>query len=155
MDQAPRTAFIAAVVKSEERTAVMGITSMLRTLAALGGPTLTGLLAAGDKFWIAFVVAGMCRLAYDFGLWAMFVDMKLYQHESKPEDVVPGGSRRRERDEEDSLEMESLVGSDSEEDEVLKKIDSNGGVANGGLPVPPGLERLRSRSPHRRTPTDG
>ena len=63
MDQAPRTAFIAAVVKSEERTAVMGITSMLRTLAALSGPTLTGLLAAGDKFWIAFVVAGMCRLA--------------------------------------------------------------------------------------------
>lgn len=31
MDQAPRSAFIAAVVKPEERTAVMGITSMLRT----------------------------------------------------------------------------------------------------------------------------
>ena len=155
MDQAPRTAFIAAVVKSEERTAVMGITSMLRTLAALGGPTLTGLLAAGDKFWIAFVVAGMCRLAYDFGLWAMFVDMKLYQHESKPEDVVPGGSTRRERDEEEFLEMESLVGSDSEEDEGLEKIDAKGKGANGGLPIPAGHERLRSRSPHRRTPTDG
>ncbi|KAK1089871.1 hypothetical protein LTR48_009427, partial [Friedmanniomyces endolithicus] len=31
MDQAPRSAFIAAVVKPEERTAVMGITNLLRT----------------------------------------------------------------------------------------------------------------------------
>lgn len=33
MDQAPRSALIAGVVKPEERTAVMGITSMVRTLA--------------------------------------------------------------------------------------------------------------------------
>ena len=155
MDQAPRTAFIAAVVKSEERTAVMGITSMLRTMAALGGPTLTGLLAAGDKFWIAFVVAGICRLAYDFGLWAMFVDMKLYQHEEKPQDIGSGGRRRREPDEEQSLEMESLVGSDSEDEVEMKKSVSREEGANGGLTLPSGLERLRSRSPHRRTPTNG
>jgi MFS family permease len=82
MDQAPRSAFIAAVIKPEERTAVMGITSMLRTLAATCGPTVTGLLAGNDKFWIAFVAAGVLRLAYDFGLFAMFVNMKLYKHES-------------------------------------------------------------------------
>lgn len=41
LDQAPRAAFIAAVVKPEERTAVMGITSMLRTLAQSVGPTAT------------------------------------------------------------------------------------------------------------------
>ncbi|TVY87737.1 putative membrane protein, partial [Lachnellula willkommii] len=57
MDQAPRAAFIAAVVKPEERTAVMGITSMLRTLAGAAGPSVTGLLAGSDRFWIAFVVA--------------------------------------------------------------------------------------------------
>ena len=151
MDQAPRTAFIAAVVKSEERTAVMGITSMLRTLAALGGPTVTGILAAGDRFWVAFVVAGICRLAYDFGLWAMFVDMKLYQHESQPEDV----GRRRERDEEETLEMESLVGSESSEEEnKMEKVISKEENAKGGLSVPVMGERLRSRSPHRRTPTN-
>ncbi|KAM0718661.1 hypothetical protein Q7P37_005732 [Cladosporium fusiforme] len=82
MDQAPRAAFIAAVVKPEERTAVMGITSTLRTLAAMVGPSITGLLAAGDRFWIAFVVAGALRLAYDFGLYALFVNMKLHQHET-------------------------------------------------------------------------
>ncbi len=140
MDQAPRTAFIAAVVKNKERTAVMGVTSMLRTLAALGGPTVTGLLAADDRFWIAFVVAGICRLAYDFGLWAMFVDMKLYQHESKPENNDTGGGRR-EPDEEESLEMQSLVGSESENEEDLKKSIAREEGANGGLTVPAGLDR--------------
>ena len=83
MDQAPRSAFIAAVVKSEERTAVMGITSMLRTLAAAAGPSVTGILAGNDRFWIAFVAAGALRISYDLGLWAMFVNMKLHQQEEK------------------------------------------------------------------------
>lgn len=87
MDQAPRSAFIAAVVKPEERTAVMGITGTLRTLAATTGPTVTGLLAGNDRFWIAFVAAGALRIAYDLGLFAMFVNMKLYQHEEKEEVV--------------------------------------------------------------------
>lgn len=59
----------------------MGITSMLRTLAAAAGPTVTGVLAGQDRFWIAFVAAGTLRIAYDLGLFTMFVNMKLYQHE--------------------------------------------------------------------------
>lgn len=81
MDQAPRSAFIAGVVKPDERTAVMGITAMLRTLAAMSGPTVTGLLAGNNKFWIAFVAAGACRLVYDVGLYVLFINVKLYQHE--------------------------------------------------------------------------
>ncbi|KIW74808.1 hypothetical protein Z517_11578 [Fonsecaea pedrosoi CBS 271.37] len=77
MDQAPRSAFIAAVVRPDERTAVMGITSMLRNLAAMMGPSVTGVLAEGDRFGIAFVAAGVCRLAYDFGLYALFINVKL------------------------------------------------------------------------------
>lgn len=75
MDQAPRSAFIAAVVPDNERTAVNGITSMLRTLAATLGPSFTGGVAESGRFWIAFVAAGICRLAYDFGLWALFINM--------------------------------------------------------------------------------
>lgn len=82
MDQAPRTALIAAVVKPEERTAVMGITSMLRTLASICGPTVTGFLADNDKFWIAFVAAGSLRLAYDLGLFVMFVNFKVNKDEN-------------------------------------------------------------------------
>ncbi|EFE42961.1 MFS transporter, putative [Trichophyton verrucosum HKI 0517] len=77
MDQGPRAAFIAAVVKSGERTAVMGITAMLRTLGSTIGPSLTGFLADTDKFWIAFVVAGALRVAYDLGLFYLFVDLKI------------------------------------------------------------------------------
>ena len=104
MDQAPRSAFIAAVVKPEETTAVMGITSMLRTLAATLGPSITGVLAGNQKFWIAFVAAGVLRLAYDFGLWAMFVNMKINQHEEEPAGSARSRSNsNRQSDEEQGI----------------------------------------------------
>ena len=101
MDQAPRAAFIAAVVKPEERTAVLGVTNMLRTLASTIGPTITGVLAGNERFWIAFVVAGALRICYDVGLFAMFVNMKLYTHEPKAEAAAP----RRSMDEEEMTEL--------------------------------------------------
>ena len=101
MDQAPRAAFIAAVVKPEERTAVMGVTSMLRTLASTIGPSFTGGLAGNGRFWIAFVVAGALRICYDLGLFAMFVNMKLHTHESKDQAVDP----RRSSDEDETQEL--------------------------------------------------
>jgi len=77
MDQAPRTAFIAAVTRSEERTAILGITQAFRTLASMLGPSITGLLAGNNHFGVVFVVAGACRLIYDAGLWLMFVSMPI------------------------------------------------------------------------------
>lgn len=77
MDQAPRAAFISAIVRDEERTAVLGITSALRTLAMTLGPSFTGGLAQGGRFWVAFVVGGSLRIVYDLGLWAMFVNVRL------------------------------------------------------------------------------
>ncbi|KAK4120318.1 MFS general substrate transporter [Parathielavia appendiculata] len=88
MDQAPRSALIAAVVRPEERTAVMGITSMLRTLASTTGPSITGLLAGNNRFRVAFVVAGALRLAYDVGLFAMFINIKLHQYETAEDEAV-------------------------------------------------------------------
>ena len=104
MDQAPRAAFIAAVVKPEERTAVMGITGTLRTLASAIGPSITGWLAGDDRFWIAFVAAGALRICYDLGLFAMFVNMKLHTHEPK-ESLA---SRRSLDDEEELTELERM-----------------------------------------------
>ncbi|KAI8626041.1 major facilitator superfamily domain-containing protein [Xylariaceae sp. FL1651] len=153
MDQAPRTAFIAAVVKPEERTAVMGITSTLRTLAAMTGPTLTGLLASNEHFWVAFVAAGVCRLAYDFGLYGLFVNMKLHQHETTPmEQITNNASEGRALDEE--MELESIFDSDASSigDETAAGMDTKIG-ATAGLKPPSGFEqqRARSRSPHRAT----
>jgi hypothetical protein len=174
MDQAPRSAFIAAVVKPQERTAVMGITAMLRNLAAMTGPTVTGWLAEGNHFGVAFIAAGICRLGYDFGLWALFVG---YERGKRLQDR--GGDDDDEEDENDSpaqemrntfstrarardgtdeaAELESLAASD----ELDGDIDERKGVSgekrtsqtarawNGGLHVPEGdLGRVRSRSPH-------
>ncbi|KAF4455799.1 hypothetical protein F53441_1998 [Fusarium austroafricanum] len=113
MDQAPRAAFIAAVVKPEERTAVMGITSTLRTLAMATGPSLTGGLAESGKFWIAFMVGGILRITYDLGLWFMFVNMRLHAHETHHDEAA---SRGQSIDEED-IEMlrESIESQRSEE----------------------------------------
>ena len=102
MDQAPRAALIAAVVKPEERTAVMGITGTLRTLASTMGPSITGVLADGGRFWVAFVVAGALRLTYDLGIFTMFINMKLNKHEE-----VEGS--------------EEQVASDGDEEEVERR----------------------------------
>lgn len=86
MDQAPRTAFIAAVVKPEERTGAMGITSMVRTLAMSVGPSITGLLSGNDMFWIAFLATGTCRIIYDLGLWVLFSTVKVDNKPAERED---------------------------------------------------------------------
>ncbi|KAI6785501.1 uncharacterized protein J7T54_007144 [Emericellopsis cladophorae] len=103
VDQAPRSAFIAAAVKPEERTAVMGITSTLRTLAMAVGPSLTGMLAGSNKFWIAFVVGGMLRIMYDLGLYAIFVNVELHAHETAKDTPT----RVSLDDEEEAVEMQS------------------------------------------------
>jgi hypothetical protein len=62
MDQAPRSAFLLAVVLPEERTAVMGVVNVAKSLSQSAGPSVTGVLAGGGKFWVAFVVAGSLKI---------------------------------------------------------------------------------------------
>jgi MFS family permease len=95
MDQAPRAAFVAGIIRPEERTAVMGINSMLRTAAQSLGPSVTGLLAHNDKFWVAFVVAGTLRCSYDISLWLMFGGMELHRYEKVDETVGKQGAGQR------------------------------------------------------------
>lgn len=76
MDQAPRSAFLSKVVQAEERTAVMGIVNVVKTLSQSGGPTLTGFLAGEDRFWIAFVAAGSLKASYDLGLMTFFLRLE-------------------------------------------------------------------------------
>ena len=120
MDQPPRSAFIAGVVRPDERTATMGITTIVRTMAAMVGPTVTGFLAGNDKFWIAFVVAGSCRLMYDVGLYVLFINVKLYQHEGGDTTMQPPSAPRRFSDEEEMTEMEILGRKDSSSTEGSK-----------------------------------
>lgn len=109
MDQAPRSAFLAAVVLPDERTAVMGIVNTVKTMSQSSGPFLTGSLAESGRFWIAFVFAGALKAAYDIGLLTLFLHTKLEGDSSKlvPNDNRPqdtenelGGGRERESDDE-------------------------------------------------------
>lgn len=151
MDQAPRTAFIAAVVKPEELTAVMGITGLVRTLASMAGPTITGLLAANDQFWIAYVAAGACRLAYDFGLYAMFVNMDVGESAG---DRGAGSRGRLSADEEQQVldldgSCSALSDSSDEGDSVVGGEEEAVPRVEGSLALPHARESVRSRSPHR------
>ena len=77
MDQAPRSAFLSAVVLPEERTATMGIVNTVKTMSQSSGPLITGALAGEGRFWVAFVVAGGLKICYDLGMLSMFVNLRL------------------------------------------------------------------------------
>jgi MFS family permease len=86
MDQAPRAAFIAAIVKPEELTCTLGITSMVRTLAMSVGPSITGLLSGNGVFWTAFLATGVCRITCDLGLWVLFVNVNISKNAGSVEE---------------------------------------------------------------------
>lgn len=90
MDQAPRSAFLSAIVLPEERTAVMGIVNTVKTMSQSSGPLLTGSLAESGRFWIAFVFAGALKAGYDVGLLTLFLHTKLEGDKSK---AVPNDTR--------------------------------------------------------------
>jgi len=50
----------------------MGLINVVKTSASSIGPSVTGLLAGRDLFWISFVVAGSLKATYDLGVLAMF-----------------------------------------------------------------------------------
>lgn len=79
MDQAPRQAFLSAVVLPNERTAVMGVLNAVKTLSQSGGPVLTGWLASLNRFWIAFLVAGSLKASYDLAMLKMFLGYKTHE----------------------------------------------------------------------------
>lgn len=102
MDQAPRQAFLSAAVLPSERTAVMGVVNVVKTLSQSGGPLATGYLAGIGKFWIAFLAAGAMKASYDLALLKMFLGYKSREEEEADraggEGRVPETSERRDRD---------------------------------------------------------
>lgn len=129
MDQAPRSAFIAAVVRPGERTAVLGIVNVFKILAQSGGPGVTGLLAKKGLFWVAFLCAGVCKVCYDLGLLTLFIGTKLHKHE-RGKDLEPA------KDEEDLAELLE----DSDEEEANGSEEENGlgkDLAIGKRQTPP------------------
>jgi sugar phosphate permease len=72
MDVAPRSAFLAAALPPEHRTAMMGLINVVKTCSTSIGPFVTGALAERGLFWISFTTAGVLKAAYDIGMLLTF-----------------------------------------------------------------------------------
>lgn len=72
MDVVPRTAFLSVVVKSDERTRVMGMVNIVKTLTRSVGPVFVGRLSENGMLWISFIIGGLLESSYDIGLFASF-----------------------------------------------------------------------------------
>ena len=107
MDQAPRSAFLAAVVKPEERTATMGIANTVKTMSQSSGPLITGALAGDNRFWVAFVIAGGLKAGCDLGMLRMFVNMRLEGDKSSQKFTAVPHDNRESQEQEFSLDSES------------------------------------------------
>lgn len=83
MDVAPRSAFLAAIILPQERTAVMGLMNVLKTLAQSVGPSVTGALVHSNLFWVSFLCAGSLKATYDLGVLALF---KSHEHDREQEE---------------------------------------------------------------------
>lgn len=92
MDMAPRQAFITAVVLEEERTAVMGIINVVRTIMISIGPSITGVLAGSGRFWIAFVIAGCLKIVYNIIIVVLF-----WNHQTKEEQELQKQEQQQKR----------------------------------------------------------
>lgn len=96
MDQAPRQAFLAAAVLPSERTSVMGIMNVVKTMSQAAGPLVTGKLAGIGKFWVAFVIAGSLKILYDILLLGLFLGYRTAEEKAQ-KTVVEEEEREREQ----------------------------------------------------------
>lgn len=76
MDVAPRSAFLAAALPSDKRTAIMGSINVVKTSAQSMGPLITGVLSDRGFFGASFILAGILKCIYDIGILISFVGLE-------------------------------------------------------------------------------
>lgn len=79
MDVAPRSAFLAAALPSDKRTAIMGAVNVVKTTSQSMGPLLTGILARNNMFGVSFIIAGILKVIYDLGMLVSFAGKEAEQ----------------------------------------------------------------------------
>ncbi|KAJ5774684.1 hypothetical protein N7457_009580 [Penicillium paradoxum] len=72
MDVAPRSAFLAAALPADKRTAIMGAVNVVKTTTQSMGPLLTGILSRNGHFGVSFIIAGCLKVIYDLGMLFSF-----------------------------------------------------------------------------------
>ncbi|KAK1926881.1 major facilitator superfamily domain-containing protein [Papiliotrema laurentii] len=77
MDGAPRTAFLASYIPENERTSVMGIINVVKTLCQSIGPSVTGYLAGQGWIRFSFFAAGGMKISYDLMILYFFTKVAM------------------------------------------------------------------------------
>ncbi|KAI1617589.1 major facilitator superfamily domain-containing protein [Exophiala viscosa] len=99
MDQAPRQAFLAAAVQASERTAVMGIVNVVKTLSQSAGPFVTGVFAYRQLFGLAFIIAGALKIVYDILMLVMFLGYQTVEERAQQHVECEDGAESANREE--------------------------------------------------------
>ncbi|KAL4972453.1 major facilitator superfamily domain-containing protein [Aspergillus desertorum] len=76
MDVAPRSAFLAAALPADKRTAIMGAINVVKTSTQSVGPLITGVLADRGVFGASFTLAGVLKCVYDLGILVSFLSLE-------------------------------------------------------------------------------
>ncbi len=72
MDVPPRSALIVSIVEPEERAATAAVTSLSRSVASAGAPSIGGALLSSGFAGLPFLICGAMKSGYDVALWALF-----------------------------------------------------------------------------------
>ncbi|KAE8352695.1 major facilitator superfamily domain-containing protein [Aspergillus coremiiformis] len=86
MDVAPRSAFLAAALPSDKRTAIMGAINVVKTSSQSLGPLITGVLSNHGLFGLSFTIAGILKAAYDIGMLVSFAGKERRQRSTESEE---------------------------------------------------------------------
>lgn len=76
MDVPTRQSYVMAVVRPEERLAVAGITSLVRSGGWAAAPVFAGVMMQAGGLGLPLAVAGVTKIAYDVLLWREFRRVK-------------------------------------------------------------------------------
>jgi Na+/melibiose symporter-like transporter len=76
MDVPTRQSYVMAVVRPEERLAVAGITSLVRSTGWAAAPVLAGVMMQAGGLGLPLLVAGVTKIGYDLLLWREFRRVK-------------------------------------------------------------------------------
>jgi MFS family permease len=76
MDVPTRQSYVMAVVRPEERLAVAGITSLVRSTGWAAAPVLAGLMMQVGGLGLPLIAAGATKIGYDLLLWREFRRVK-------------------------------------------------------------------------------
>ncbi|KAJ5961131.1 uncharacterized protein N7479_008281 [Penicillium vulpinum] len=87
MDVAPRSAFLAAALPADKRTAIMGAVNVVKTTAQSMGPLLTGILSRNGHFGVSFIIAGCLKVVYDLGMLYSFAGNEAARRKQAAQDA--------------------------------------------------------------------